>query len=799
MRYEKRLDREQRRRKRWFRFFRSITLLTLLLMTLGAGFIGGLFASVARVLPSGEALSNIQPSAPTRILASDGTLLGKVYRENREIVPINRMSYMPSATLAIEDIRFYQHPGVDPRGIARAMVANLLAGNSKEGASTITQQLARTLFLSRDKKLTRKLQEVVLALQIERRYSKQEILETYLNEVFYGSNRFGRQSYGVQTAAQNYFGKDISKLSLAESAMLAGLPKNPRDYNPYKYPDAAKRRRNLVLRNMFSYNLINERQYQEAISTPIKLAPERKPDVIADSHAPYFVRHILSVELPKIFGQNRDDLVYRYGLDVYTSLDPIMQKKAEDVVVAQVRANRGRKIDDGALISIDPQTGLIKAMVGGTDFKKDEFNIATQGRRQPGSAFKPFDYTTALLHGYTPDTIVHDSAHSYSTGSGGKLWSPKNSDGRYRGAMPLERAVWYSRNAAAVSVASDVGIKRIIDVAYRMGIKHELEPYLTTALGASVVVPMEICSSYGTLANHGIHHPPVGILRVTTHTGEVLYEYAPAPTRAVPAETADTMKQIMRGVLEQPGGTAYRSLHDLPFTASGKTGTTNSFRDAWFIGYTDDLVTAVWVGNRHNQSMNRTFGATVPVPIWKEYMLVAQPIIAVEHQKIRGRLAEINNVPALVKIDTTPTDYIIKHGGGRRYRERDDEAALPKSTPAPPPPPISTARETTIVCTQTHLRATPWCPDTMTITLAPGASPPSRTCNVHTGPENLPVVAHRDAPRGRQRIASARTDGIVLSICTETGKIATSKCPYVARRSFQPDDAPLETCPLHQD
>ncbi len=291
--------------------------------------------------------------------------------------------------------------------------------------------------------------------------------------------------------------------------------------------------------------------------------------------------------------------------------------------------NKSRNIDDGALVSIDPLTGLIKAMVGGTDFHRDQFNVITQGHRQPGSSFKPFDYSTAFMHGYTPDTIIFDRPGHYPSGAG--FWSPKNDDGKYMGAMPLKKALWLSRNAAAAGVAYDVGIKRIIDIAHRMGIIYQLEPVLPTALGASAVVPLEMCSAYGTLANHGVHNPPTGIARVTSSDGEVLYEYRAQPTRAIPTVVADTMKETMRGVIERGTGRPARC----PFPASGKTGTTNSFRDAWFIGYTDDLVTAVWVGNRHNQPMNHTFGATVPAPIWHDYMLVAEPIMAAEHERNR--------------------------------------------------------------------------------------------------------------------------------------------------------------------
>ncbi|HEY3379074.1 MAG TPA: PBP1A family penicillin-binding protein [Armatimonadota bacterium] len=788
MRDEMRQAREMRRRKRWYRFFRGVTLCVLLAVGFGFGFVGGLFSSVSQVLPSNEELSDIRPAAPTRILACDGSLLAKVYSENREIIAINRMSYMPLATLAIEDIRFNEHPGIDLHGIARAMVRNFIAGNSKEGASTITQQLARNIYLTREKKLTRKLQEVVLALQLERRYSKQEILETYLNQVYYGANRYSVQSWGVQMAAKNYFAKDASKLTLSECALLAGLPKNPRDYNPFRFPDAARRRRDTVLSSMLENSCISKAQYQEAVDAPLRLAPEHKIQVMADFHAPYFVRQILATELPKIFGQDTHDLTYDYGVDVYTTIDPRMQKKAEEVVTEQVQANHFRNIDDGALVAIDPKTGFIKAMVGGTNFRKDQYNIITQGHRQPGSAFKPFVYTTALLHGYTPQTRVYDRPGHYPSGSGA-FWSPKNSDNRYRGAMQLQQALWQSRNAVAAGVANDVGINTIIKVAYSMGIKYSLEPYLSTALGASVVVPLEICSGYGTLANGGVHNPPVAIERVTTHDGEVLYEYTPQPQRILPTSIANTMKTMMRGVVERGTGRAARC----PFPASGKTGTTNSFHDAWFIGYTDDLVAAVWVGNRQNQPMNHTFGGTVPAPIWRQFMLVAHPIMAVEHKKNLAELVKLNDLPEPTNVDMQPTPYIIKHGNTRA------RSADPFDVQATVPAPV-TARDRYVVtlCQQTHLRATPACPDTVAVTYVRGRAPypPNRSCNVH---RNEAATTGTGVGAHLRHMLKHEDSSIQVSVCAETGKLATSKCPQIMRKRFAPGDAPTETCPLHRD
>lgn len=773
----------QQTRKAWFRFFRMLTLFGLLVTALLVGIAGGMFASVSKSLPDADELSNIRPPAPTRILAADGTLLGKVYSENREVVPIERMKNMVPATIAIEDVRFYDHIGVDPRGIARAVVKNVLSGNSREGASTITQQLARNIFLSREKTISRKLKEMVIAIELERRYSKMEILEAYLNQVYYGANRHGVQSWGVQMAARNFFNKDVSDLTIAEASLLAGLPKNPRDYNPYRYPKSALDRRNMVLSIMRDQGLISRAEYRDARETPIKLVAETKIKEMADFHAPYFVRHILTDELKRILGQDWMRMAYQYGIDIHTSLDPRMQKVAEEAVTASVERNRYRRIDDGALIAIDPKSGYIKAMVGGTNYRKDQFNIVTQGHRQPGSAFKPFDYTTALLHGYTPDTIVHDEARAYPTGPGQKPWTPKNSDGGYRGAMPLKRALWLSRNAAAAGVAYDVGIDKIIDVAHRMGIVYKLEEVLSSSLGASVVVPMEICSAYGTLANGGIHYKPHGIVSITTYDGQVLYEDHPRPRRAIPTDVADTMQDIMRGVIERGTARAARC----PFRVSGKTGTTNSFRDAWFIGYSDDLVAAVWVGNRSNKPMNHTFGGTVPAPIWREFMLVAHPIMAAEHKAIAEELARRNVLPEPTDIDRTPTPYILKTMG-RRYRDRTPERTTEDVSVTVPPGEQYTVR----VCTASGDRATRWCPESMAVTYIRGRapSPPAASCSIHTGPAAIPDQDETPAPGGHAE------EGVLLSVCAETGKLATDRCPTVLQKRFT-RNMPTETCPLH--
>jgi membrane peptidoglycan carboxypeptidase len=399
-------------------------------------------------------------------------------------------------------------------------------------------------------------------------------------------------------------------------------------------------------------------------------------------------------------------------------------------------------------------------MIGGTDFSKNQFNIVTQGLRQPGSSFKPFVYTTALLHGYTPTTRVEDRAHRYPSGTG-EPWVPKDSDWKYLGTMQLQKALWQSRNAVAVAVAADVGIDKVIDIAHRMGVKSPLDPVLPTAIGASSVTPLEMCSGYGTLANHGVHNAPVAIVRVTTHDGEVLYENSAAPERVIPTDVADTMKMMMRGVVERGTGMRARC----PFPVSGKTGTTSAFHDAWFIGYTDDLVTAVWVCNRGNEPMNHTFGADVPAPIFRNFMLVAQPIMADEHRQIKNDLIKINTKPELTDLDRTPTNYALRHGG------------VAYQGPSESPDSAGATDDPTVVKPLVNRQ---------------NQQPSTRVIHVHNA-TNPPAQTSLVTPHN----ASGR--GILISICADSGKIATKYCPHVIRKRFLPGEPiPTETCPIHR-
>jgi len=658
-------------------FCRNLSIIILFILAFCIGICASVWMSVIQVIPKERDLRDINPPGPTRIFAVDGTLLGKLYEENREPIELKDMGLAVKATVSIEDIRFYSHPGFDPVGIMRATVKNILSGSTKEGASTITQQLSRNLYLGSEKKLARKVQEIAIALELEKRYSKDEILETYLNQIYYGSNPNSVRSYGIKTAAQTYFSKDPADLTISEAALLAGMPKNPYGYDPYRDPERAKIRRNTVLNSMHHNGFITRKECEEAKNEDLVLRqPPVKLESKLDSPTPYFIDYLVSKELVDIFGKEADHLIYSLGIDVYTTLDPRLQKTADDVVSRQVEANKGRRISEGALITLDAKTAAIKAMVGGVDYKKNQFNVVTQGKRQPGSSFKPIVYTTALLRGYTGRTIVEDTPLTIGR------WSPKNS-GSYSGMISLRRAVEQSKNVVAVRVAQNIGIENVVKTGRAMGIETELDPYLSTALGASVVTPLELCSAYTVLANDGVYNKPYSVAVIVRGTS-VIYEKEPKPERIIPKKVAADMTSILTGAVNRGTGTGARSA----FPVAGKTGTTNSYRDAWFVGYTSDLVTAVWVGNRNNSQMNRTFGGTIPAPIWRSYMAVAQPIIADEHRHIEQELIKWSNVKdgTHPSLNTSPSKYIIRNGERRvgNSKKQNTQETNPSSSPSSP-------------------------------------------------------------------------------------------------------------------
>ncbi len=609
------LSRKKRRkrnpaRRSWVRGFLVFVLLCVLF---AAGLVGGIIAAYSRNLPDISRLADYQPETSTRIFARDGTLLASVYKENRTYVPLSRIPLvMQHAVIANEDHNFYHHHGVDFGGIVRAAFADL-THQQFQGASTITQQLARKLFLNDEVSITRKIQEALLAMEIERYYTKDEILERYLNIVYLGSG-----AYGVDAAAHTYFGKNVTDLDLQQAAMIAGVIAAPSDYSPFVNLSLARDRQHHVLDRMADSGYITRAQAEDAKTVPLGLAKQRTPGLQGYLY-PYYTTYVIA-QLEKLFGKQA---VEEGGLQVYTALDPSMQREAQDAVdwgIARAKA-QGINAHEAALVSIRPSTGEIVAMVGGDGFSLgNQFNRAWQARRQPGSSFKLYVYTAAIDSGLPPNTLVDDSPVSYPMGDG-TMWSPKDDDDRYMGEITLRTALELSRNVAAVKLADRVGLDKVIDYAHRMGVNEPLEPNLSLALGSSVVTPLDQATGYATIADQGIHITPSAIRLVKDSLGNtVLDDQYPQATEVVSAGTAFIVTTMLEDVINH--GTGYpNAIIGRP--AAGKTGTTSDFRDAWFVGFTPDLVTAVWMGNDNYTPMDEAYGGGVPASIWARFMKAA--------------------------------------------------------------------------------------------------------------------------------------------------------------------------------
>jgi penicillin-binding protein 1A len=612
-------------RRRWFRrILVGIGSLTLLgLLVVGSAALWA-FTILPRSLPSVTALETLQPIQGTKIYDDNDEPITELHVERRILVPLAQIPQsLRDAILATEDRRFYSHWGIDPIGVARAIVQNYRRGRIVEGGSTITQQLTKVLFLTPDKSLERKLKEAVLALELERRYSKDRILEMYLNQVY-----FGQGSYGVEAAARTYFGKSVSELTVRESALIAGLPRAPTNYSPFDRPEAAKRRREVVLRRLVEFGSIKEEEAKRLAKTDLGLIPPERRRTTGQ----YFIDYVQQT-LEAKYGP---DLVLKGGLNVYTTLNPTMQLTAEQSLREGLKALAGRAAQvaqtaatgaatrpgespEGAVVTVEPQTGYVKAMVGGSDFFRSEFNRAVQAKRQPGSAFKPFIYIAALEAGFTPASQIEDSPVSFPVGGkNGQVWKPENYDRKFRGSTTLQQALEESVNVVTVKLQERVGLAKTIQVARRLGITSPLDVNLSLALGTSDVSLLEMTSAYGTLANQGVWMPPVAIRYVTDAQGKLLEEHVPEGREALAPETAFVITQMLRGVVERGTGQAAKGL-GRPVAA--KTGTTNDYSNAWFVGFTPRLATGVWVGYDRPRSLGKDeTGSRVAVPIWVTYM-----------------------------------------------------------------------------------------------------------------------------------------------------------------------------------
>jgi 1A family penicillin-binding protein len=566
-------------------------------------------------LPSVDDKSAFAVAQTTRIYSADGKLLANLYLENRQVVPLAKISpNLQKAIVAVEDERFWSHNGVDFVGIVRAAVANLRAGGVQEGASTITQQIVRNTVLADERfeiSLKRKVREAYLAYQLEKRMSKSDILGLYLNTVY-----FGEGAYGAESAALTFFGKHASDLTIAEAALLAGLPQGPSRLNPYDNPDAALARRQWVLKRMHETGAITSEEYERAKAE--KLALKRAPAVAETGvyEAPYFVAHVKKV-LQEKYGTA---LVFKGGLTVYTTLDTRMQTLAENAV----RNVLDRPSDpDAALVAIDPSNGYIKALVGGKDWETNKFNFATQAHRQAGSAFKVFTLVTALEAGMPPHRKL-DSSSPAIIKTGGKPWVVNNAEGHGKGYITLQAATVGSVNTCYARLIKELGAEKVAKTAKRMGIVTPLKPYLSLTLGAQGVTPLEMASAFGTLAASGRHCPPIAVTKIKDAGGKVIFEAKPEGEQVLDRSIAYAATKILKGVITS--GTATRARIGRP--AAGKTGTTQDYRDAWFVGYTPDLVCSVWMGYTPEKPMRnvhgrRVFGGTFPAQIWHDFMIQA--------------------------------------------------------------------------------------------------------------------------------------------------------------------------------
>ncbi|QCM11400.1 penicillin-binding protein [Agrobacterium tumefaciens] len=564
----------------------------------GIGIAGLVFYYGAR-MPSASSWSIPERPPNVKIVSVNGSVLANRGTTGGEALALEDMSpYVPQAVMAIEDRRFYSHFGVDPLGLGRAIVTNVLTGRTVQGGSTLTQQLAKNLFLSPDRTLERKVQEVLLSFWLEHKYTKDQILAMYLNRVYFGSN-----AYGVEAASRRYFNKSARDVNLGEAATLAGLLKAPSRLSPARDPQAAEQRAQVVLQSMRDVGFITDDEIKTAMSQPPTKAKRFW------SGAEHYAADMVLEEVRGLIGDVKQDIV------VDTTIDPNLERDAEKAL-SHVLQGDGKKqaASQAALVSIDG-TGAIRAVVGGADYAESQFNRAAKAKRQPGSAFKPFVYVAALESGLTPYTIRNDGPVRIGN------WTPENYEKKYRGEVTLATALANSLNTIAAQLVMEVGPDRVTQVAHRMGIESELQNNASIALGTSEVSLMELTASYAPFMNGGYKATPHIVKRITDADGKVLYENKyDNPPRVLSEEIAATMNGMLSRVITEGTGKAARLQG---WQAAGKSGTTQSFRDALFVGYTSNLTTGVWFGNDDGTSMKKVTGGGLPARAWKDFMTAA--------------------------------------------------------------------------------------------------------------------------------------------------------------------------------
>lgn len=751
----------------------KLFLFLIILATLVFGSVAAFFVYLwSTNLPFIGSLAYYHPPQVTEVYGDDGTLIGEFYTERRKVIPLEQVpAHVIQAFLAAEDANFFKHPGIDYKGIVRAIIKNLLAGKIEQGGSTITQQVTKSLILKEtERTFKRKVREALLSLQLEKRFTKNEILYFYLNQIY-----FGEGAYGIEMAARTYFGKSTKELTLAEAALLAGLPKAPSRYSPRNNFELARSRQGYVLKRMLEEGMISGKDYESALKEEIHILANYQPPRIG----PYFLDHIKKLLLQK-YGE---DLLFRGGLKVYTTLDPKLQEMAEEALrkglkevdrregyrgplevvpkekwpefiaqstkalkeqppalgdiipalVTKVERDRvhvrigeregilslkdqdwinktyvhpetgerkrpkGRapilegdvievKIESlsppgrpwqvsidqtpivqGALFCMEPHTGYVKALVGGYDYKKSQFNRATQARRQPGSSFKPIVYTAAIDSGMTPATVVIDAP--IVIGLGGQIWAPKNFGDQYIGATTLRNALAKSINVVTVKLVRQLGVKKVVDYARKMGITSPLEPNLTLALGASGVHLYEMVRAFSVFPTNGKLPEPIYIKLILDNEGDILEQNVPTIQEAIPPDTAYVMTTMLKAVITEGTGWKVKALGR---PAAGKTGTSNDLRDAWFIGFVPELVAGVWVGYDDYRPMAEGHtGGIAAAPIWLYFMKEA----------LKDVPSKDFNIPEgvlFLKMDTH-SGRILEEGEG--VFQAFKESSIPGSSP----------------------------------------------------------------------------------------------------------------------
>ncbi|HEX8551667.1 MAG TPA: PBP1A family penicillin-binding protein [Abditibacteriaceae bacterium] len=849
---------------KWFVIVLQLVVFCAIVVTVTAGY--GIYQQLSKIMPDVSYITSRNKGEATRIYASDGkTVLGEFKGESRKWISVDELKVtryvgkkayrapgrLMDATLAIEDARFYTHPGMDPKRIAGAALANFRSGAAKsQGGSTITEQLAVNVYLTRKKDYARRLQTALLALQLERRFSKDEIMEMYLNEIYYGN-----RAYGCEAAAQTYFGKHAKNLSIAEAAMLAGLPQSPSRHDPFDKFKNAKTRQLIVLREMLENKKISYGQWKQAradktLESTVARAHDRfleERSQLQKWKAPYFVSYVKGY-LQKQYGWN-DEYLNKAGLKIYTTLDLKMQEVAEEVMIKRVNrysTRRGPRLE-GALVCIDPWTGHVLSMVGGRDYydskNNGQWNRAVQGKRQPGSTFKPYVYATALEAGYSPNSIVIDKPLKIN---GREIRNFPDGSGRrgHMGALTFREALAKSNNVAATRVLMRVGIENVVQKSHLLGIQSSLVPVPTLALGTSEVSLLEHVSAFGVFATGGLRAEETPVVRVNDYTGRTIVEQAMPVhgARVLSEEAAKQMWSMLRYVVTNGTGTAAQIDG---VDVGGKTGTTSSNKDVWFMGASKRLVTGVWMGYDRPKELYGSAGGRWCAPAWRSFMVQAldiygrrdrmnsmvederatsqRQLLAAQYKKIVK--VRICNESGLLANERCPSTRIIaiSAADGVPTERCSIPAHQPRSSPVRALGGGRTgSSESTLgdsAREETARSQSDGMPSDVDRSVSDSDFSGSETPRAESAPDE------RDAEEPREPTARDESEGdsgndeprilnddpnfaptsfgaengeVVATVCADSGQRARARCPVTAQRFFARNATPRRACRLHR-